>query len=89
MTYYQVVTNPIRLFSQENGRSLCILSNRRILYSICLKIKQLKIIKIMKKKIYENPESELITVRIEENFLNSIESKSIQTLEYDDDELNC
>ena len=40
-------------------------------------------------KTYENPESELIIVRFEENLLNSVEGKSIQTLEYDDDELNC
>ena len=43
----------------------------------------------MKKKLYENPESELVVVRFEENFLNSVESKSIQTLEYYEDELNC
>ena len=43
----------------------------------------------MKKKFYENPESELITVRFEENIMSVVESKSIQTLEYDDDELNC
>lgn len=44
---------------------------------------------VMIKKAYENPESELIIVRFEENLLNSVEGKSIQTLEYDDDELNC
>ena len=43
----------------------------------------------MNKKPYENPESELMIVRFEENFLNSIEGESIQTLEYDEDELNC
>ena len=43
----------------------------------------------MRKKNYEVPEAELFLVRFEENFLNSIESKPIQTLEYDDDELNC
>ena len=43
----------------------------------------------MIKKHYEIPESELIVVRLEENFLYSVEGKSIQTLEYDDEELNC
>ena len=44
----------------------------------------------MKKKLYqEAPLAELIDVRLEDNFLGSIESKSIQSLEYDDDELNC
>ena len=44
---------------------------------------------MIKKNTYETPESELFVVRIEQNFLNSVESKSIQSLEYDDDELNC
>ena len=44
---------------------------------------------MIKKNTYETPESELFVVRIEGNFLNSVESKSIQSLEYDDDELNC
>lgn len=44
----------------------------------------------MNKKTYlEAPLAELIDVRLEDNFLGSIESKSIQSLEYDDDELNC
>ncbi len=43
----------------------------------------------MNKRIYEIPESELIFVKIEENFLNSVKSESIQSLEYDEDELNC
>lgn len=42
-----------------------------------------------KKKYLEAPLAELIDVRLEDNFLGSIESKSIQSLEYDDDELNC
>ena len=43
---------------------------------------------MIKNKFYEAPEAELLILRIEENFLNSVESKSIQSLEYDDDELN-
>ena len=44
----------------------------------------------MNKKTYlEAPLAELIDVRLEDNFLGSIKSDSIQTLEYDDDELNC
>ena len=42
-----------------------------------------------KKQLYSAPEAELLVVRFEENFLNSIEGESIQTLEYDEDELNC
>ena len=41
-----------------------------------------------KKLLYSAPEAELLVVRFEENFLNSVESKSIQSLEYDDDELD-
>ena len=41
-----------------------------------------------KKQLYETPQAELFIVRIEENFLNSVTSKSIKTLEYDEDELN-
>ena len=44
---------------------------------------------MIKKNTYETPSAELFEVRFEENFLNSVESKSIQSLEYDDDELNC
>ena len=44
---------------------------------------------MIKKHIYEAPETELLVVRFERNFLDSVEGKSIQTLEYDDDELNC
>ncbi len=43
----------------------------------------------MRKNYYEEPQAELILVRFEENFMGSVESKSIQSLEYDDDELNC
>ena len=41
-----------------------------------------------KKQLYSAPETELLVVRFEENFLNSVESKTIQSLEYDDDELS-
>jgi hypothetical protein len=41
-----------------------------------------------KKQLYSAPEAELLNVKFEENFLNSVESKSIQSLEYDDDELS-
>ena len=41
-----------------------------------------------KKLLYSAPEAELLVVRFEENFMNSVESKSIQSLEYDDDELD-
>ena len=42
-----------------------------------------------KKLTYEQPSCDLFVIKVEENFLASIEGKSIQTLEYDDDELNC
>lgn len=41
-----------------------------------------------KKLLYSAPEAELLYVRFEENFLNSVESESIQSLEYDEEELN-
>ena len=40
------------------------------------------------KQFYEAPEAELLVVRFEENFCDSIEGRSIQKLEYDDDELD-
>lgn len=42
----------------------------------------------MKKTTYETPQAELIVIRIEESFLNSVTTKSIKTLEYDDDALD-
>lgn len=44
---------------------------------------------MIKKLLYSAPEAELLVVRFEENFMGTIESKPIQTLEYDDDELNA
>ena len=41
-----------------------------------------------KKLLYSAPEAELLYVRFEENFLNSVESESIQSLEYDEEELS-
>ena len=37
---------------------------------------------------YIAPTSELLVVRFEQAFLNSVQSSSIQTLTYDDDELD-
>ena len=41
-----------------------------------------------KKQLYSAPEAELLVVKFEESFLNSVESKSIQKMEYDTDELD-
>jgi hypothetical protein len=41
---------------------------------------------MLKKSFYEAPEAELLLVKFEENFCNSLKSESIQTLEYDEDD---
>ena len=44
----------------------------------------------MKKKLmYEVPDVELIELKAQGVFMASVEGESIQSLEYDSDELNC
>ena len=77
------------LFHTRKGRFLRFLppSRKRLIHRIIYTNKNNN---VMNKKNYlEAPLAELIDVRLEDNFLGSIESKSIQSLEYDDDELNC